>query len=188
MTVTEDIEAQRSEAAVEKARLEMLATEEMAERIAETQKARLAVDESQATLAQAKQDYLVCELAELNAHYRYEAQIAPHRALLERTAPTMLKQFINELRGIEARLRGRNVIHTALPKYPEEQKQALAARWSQQELIREFHDLLRSTASEMNAMLNEPVDLGDAARTIVEKRQAINTARVLAQRAGVDLN
>lgn len=188
MTATEDIETQRSEAAVEKARLEMEAAAEMQSLHSKTEAARLAVEEAQAMLAQAKQDYLVCELAELNAHNHYEMQITPHRALLERTAPTMLKQFLNELRGMQSRLRGRNVVHTALPKYPKEQAEALNARWEQQELIREFHDLLRNTAAEMEVMLTESVDLAEAAQTIVDKRQAISTARVLAQRAGVDLN
>lgn len=188
MTATEDIETQRSEAAVEKARLEMEAAEECGKLHAQTEQARLAVEEAQAMLAQANQDYLVCELAELNAHNHYEMQIAPHRALLNRTAPTMLKQFLHDLHGQQQRLRGRTIITPELPWYPEEQKQVLDARWREQEIIREYHDLLRETANAINTLLTAPLDLSDVAQQVQRHRQAIANARMIALRSGVNLN
>lgn len=182
------LEEQRDQAASELARLETEAADTLDALRAKKDASKRSVEELTAMLAEAKRDYLTAEIAELNAHNQFQSQMAPHRTLLEQTAPTMLRQFISELMGYQARLRGRNVVMGELPKYPKEQEAVLGARWEQQKVIAAWHDMLRESIAAMNEMLHAPVNVHEASEEINRRRQSLNSTRILASRAGVDLN
>lgn len=183
-----ETETKRQEAVEQLAAIEQEAAKSLDALHAATCTAKASVEELAALLMQAKQDYLVSELAELNAHNRFQALLAPHRAYLEQTAPTILKQFLNELRGSMSRLRGRSVVTPPLPRHPKDQADALNARWQEQQALVEYHDLLRSTADAIGALLYDAIDPIEASREIMVKRQQIQMAQAMAQRAGVNLN
>lgn len=187
----DDIEQKREAVYSELLQWQNKANEELSALRRASDDARAAVQEATAMLVQAKQDLLMAELAELNAFNCFESKLAPRRAYLEQTAPTMIKAFLAELIGHQARLRNRNIQTPDVPDlHGELRKQTpiLNERWKQTEILREWQTLLRDTTEHMRALLREAVDVKEAAAIVVEKRGIISRAYVAASQAGVALN
>lgn len=189
----EELQGQREHAAEVLATFEREAAETLPALARKVEQAKAALDKAQQVVADCKRDFLLAELAQIEAANRIESGMAQSRTILHDSAPACVSEYLAELLDYYSRIRRSS---EQLPEIKgdevpgnfsagHEQRKRLIERWEHTLAVREFHQLVRDTIAIVKAMFAQPLTAEQAAKETESHRRVIAKAQ---KAAGIVLN
>lgn len=180
-----EIDGQRQHAATVIATVEKERDALMPKLSKATADARLALARAKQSVVEAQRALTMAEITELDAHNRFERELATSRSFLGESAPECVRSYLTELLQYYSDIRRSNV---QLPEISgtdvpgnmtagHEQRKRLDERWQYTLVVREFHELVRRTIEDVKAMFGQPITAEQAAKEIEAHRRVIAKAR-----------